>query len=73
MCEDRECFMLGRFAPSNARNIRLCKALLAGPKPTKRWFIASANRGRMAQMFLEGKQRGPFIPLPSGRGALVFS
>jgi len=73
MCDDRECITPGRFAPGNALNIRLCKALLARPKPTKRWFIASANQERIAQMFLWSKQRGPFISVPTGRGALVFS
>jgi hypothetical protein len=73
MCDDRECFTPGRFAPGNALDIRLCKVLLAGPKPIKRWFIASANQERIAQMFLMCKQRGLFINAPTGRGALVFS
>ena len=43
------------------------------PKPTTRWFIASANRPNTAQMFLESKGRGPFIPLPEGRRTLALS
>jgi len=40
---NRECFTPGRFAPGNAPNIRLCKVLLAEPKPTRHGFIARAN------------------------------
>jgi hypothetical protein len=43
-----------------------------GLKPTKRWFIASANKGRIAQMFLESKQRGLFISMSEGKGAPVL-
>jgi hypothetical protein len=71
MCSDRESFTPGRFAPGNAPNFRLRKALLAEPKPANRWFIASANRGRIAQMFLDSKQRAQFIPCLKAGGALV--
>jgi hypothetical protein len=70
--DDRECFTPGRFAPDNAPNIQLCKVLLAGPKPTRHVLITRANRPSIAQAFENNKERGPFIPMSNGRGALVL-
>jgi len=59
--ENRECFTWQRIACQNAENIRLCKVLLAGPKATKRGFIARAHAGSIAGVFKASKRIGPFI------------
>jgi hypothetical protein len=48
-------------------------ARCTGPKPTKHRFIACANAPNIAQMFENGKGRGPFILMPEGRGTLAYS
>jgi hypothetical protein len=69
---NRECFTPGQFAPGNASNTRLCKVLLAEPKPTRHGFIARATKWNMAQAFKQRKRSGSFTPMPEGRDTLAF-
>jgi hypothetical protein len=57
------------FLPATPRTVGCAKS--PGPKATKHGFIARANRPSIAQVFAYGQWRGPFTPMPKGRGPLA--
>ena len=68
--DDRECFTRWRIIQRNAANTQLERSPKgAGPKATKHGFIARANMRTVARRLPSGK--GPFTPLPEGRGPLA--
>src|SRR5260221_8445478 len=53
--------------PEHATGCAKC----TGPKATPHGVIARAHTGSIARVFEQRKRRGPFTPMPEGRGPLA--